>query len=26
MNGIAYDETTKKTWVTGKNWPLIFEL
>ncbi|MFK8013358.1 MAG: glutaminyl-peptide cyclotransferase, partial [Marinicellaceae bacterium] len=25
LNGIAYDETTKKTWVTGKNWPLIFE-
>ena len=26
LNGIAYDKATKKTWVTGKNWPLLFEL
>jgi len=26
LNGIAYDKSTKKTWVTGKNWPLMFEL
>jgi glutamine cyclotransferase len=26
LNGIAYDEATKKTWITGKNWPLMFEL
>jgi len=26
LNGIAYDKVHKKTWVTGKNWPLIFEL
>lgn len=26
LNGIAYDKTTKKTWITGKNWPLMFEL
>lgn len=26
LNGVAYDKATKKTWVTGKNWPLIFEL
>ena len=26
LNGIAYDKATKKTWITGKNWPLLFEL
>jgi len=26
LNGIAHDKTTNKTWVTGKKWPLIFEL
>ncbi len=26
MNGIAYDTATKKTYVTGKNWPEIYEV
>jgi len=26
LNGIAHDKATNKTWVTGKKWPLIFEL
>ncbi|VAW42090.1 Glutamine cyclotransferase [hydrothermal vent metagenome] len=26
LNGIAYDNQTKKVWVTGKNWPLLFEI
>jgi glutaminyl-peptide cyclotransferase len=26
MNGIAYDSTTKKTFVTGKKWPVIYEI
>jgi len=26
LNGIAHDKSTKKTWITGKNWPLMFEL
>ncbi|MCF6288401.1 MAG: glutaminyl-peptide cyclotransferase [Proteobacteria bacterium] len=26
LNGIAYDTATKKIWVTGKNWPALFEL
>ena len=26
LNGIAYDKVTKKTWVTGKNWPLLFQM
>ncbi len=26
LNGIAYDETTKKIYVTGKNWSKIFEI
>jgi glutamine cyclotransferase len=26
MNGIAYDSTTGKTYVTGKKWPLIYEI
>ncbi|RYY99009.1 MAG: glutaminyl-peptide cyclotransferase, partial [Chitinophagaceae bacterium] len=26
MNGIAYDSTTKKFYVTGKNWPELYEL
>ena len=25
LNGIAYDKVQKKIWVTGKNWPLLFE-
>lgn len=26
LNGIAYDLEHNKIWVTGKNWPLLFEL
>jgi glutamine cyclotransferase len=26
LNGIAYDKVTKKIWVTGKNWPLLFQM
>ena len=26
LNGIAYDSTSKKLYVTGKNWPEIYEL
>lgn len=26
LNGIAYDKATKKIWITGKNWPKMFEL
>jgi len=26
LNGIAHDKATGKTWVTGKNWPKMFEL
>ena len=26
LNGIAYDPQTKKLYITGKNWPKIFEL
>jgi glutamine cyclotransferase len=26
MNGIAYDSTTGKTYITGKKWPLIYEI
>ena len=26
LNGIAHDIQSGKTWITGKNWPLIFEL
>ncbi|MDB5251794.1 MAG: glutamine cyclotransferase [Flaviaesturariibacter sp.] len=26
LNGIAYDPSTKKLYVTGKNWPEIYEL
>ena len=26
LNGIAYDSTTKKLYITGKNWPKMFEL
>lgn len=26
LNGIAYDDQTKKLYITGKNWPKIFEL
>ena len=25
-NGIAYDETTKKLYVTGKYWPEMYEI
>lgn len=26
MNGIAYDSTNKKIYITGKNWPKLFEI
>jgi glutamine cyclotransferase len=26
LNGIAYDSTTKKLYITGKNWPKLFEV
>jgi glutamine cyclotransferase len=26
LNGIAYDSTTKKFYITGKNWPRLFEI
>ena len=26
LNGIAYDSTTGKIYMTGKNWPLLFEI
>lgn len=26
LNGIAHDKVSQKTWVTGKKWPLMFEL
>jgi glutamine cyclotransferase len=26
LNGIAFDKVMNKIWVTGKNWPLLFEL
>ena len=26
LNGIAYDSTTKKLFITGKNWPKLFEV
>lgn len=26
LNGIAYDSTTKKIYITGKNWPKLFEI
>jgi glutaminyl-peptide cyclotransferase len=26
LNGIAYDSATKKIFITGKNWPKIFEI
>jgi glutamine cyclotransferase len=26
LNGIAYNEQAKKLYVTGKNWPEIYEL
>ncbi len=25
LNGIAYDEVHKKIWITGKNWPVVFD-
>ena len=26
MNGIAYDSTSKKTYITGKKWPFIYQI
>jgi glutamine cyclotransferase len=26
LNGIAYDADTERLFVTGKNWPQLFEL
>lgn len=26
LNGIAYDPQTKRIWVTGKNWPKLFQI
>jgi len=26
LNGIAYDPATKRLWVTGKNWPKLFQV
>ncbi|WP_101756580.1 glutaminyl-peptide cyclotransferase [Oceanicoccus sp. KOV_DT_Chl] len=26
LNGIAYDASTKRLWVTGKNWPSLFQI
>ena len=26
LNGIAFDSTTKKLYITGKNWPKMFEI
>lgn len=26
LNGIAYDSTSKKIYITGKNWPKLFEI
>ena len=26
MNGIAYDSVSKKIYITGKNWPSIYEI
>jgi len=26
LNGIAYDSTSKKLYITGKNWPKLFEI
>ena len=26
LNGIAYDSTTKKLFITGKRWPKLFEI
>jgi glutamine cyclotransferase len=26
LNGIAYNPTTKKFYITGKNWPLLYEI
>jgi glutaminyl-peptide cyclotransferase len=26
LNGIAYDSTTKKLYITGKDWPKLFEI
>ena len=26
LNGIAYNKINKKTYLTGKNWPVIFEV
>jgi glutamine cyclotransferase len=26
LNGIAYDSTTKRLYITGKDWPKMFEM
>ena len=26
LNGIAYDSATKKLYITGKDWPKMFEM
>ena len=26
MNGIAYDSVSRKTYITGKKWPVIYEI
>jgi glutamine cyclotransferase len=26
LNGIAYDSTNKKIYITGKDWPKLFEI
>jgi glutamine cyclotransferase len=26
LNGIAYDDSTKKIYITGKNWPVLYEI
>ena len=26
LNGIAYDSTSKKLYITGKDWPKLFEM
>ncbi len=26
LNGIAYKQDTKRFWITGKDWPILFEV
>jgi glutamine cyclotransferase len=26
LNGIAYDPATERLWVTGKKWPMLYEI